>query len=213
VQGRVPLGDNYFDQGSLKMVYALDISHLVADGQNGVTTCNMNAIDPNTGIKQGLELAQITSQIVPSASGAFAQNPATEVADCPVLLDVLIVHDPTTGGPHWAALDDHTTSADGYPTRLTFDDYFVARTGVDGDHRLYMVNISPYGHMTYDQTFRDETNGSLGVDFNRRDWIPNNGQNGANGFAWPDGGFYKPHAMVWVCPPGACANDNPYGAG
>jgi len=213
VQGRVPLGDNYFDQGSLKMVYVLDISHLVRDGENGVENCNMAAIDPKTGIKEGLEMAQITSQIVPNANGQLAQNPATEVGDCPVLLDVLIVHDPTTGGPHWFALDDHSIDANGYPTRLTFDDYFVARTGVDGDHRLYVVNISPTGHLTYDQMFRDEQLGSLGVDFNRRDWIPRNGQNGDAGYLWPDGGFYKPHAMTWVCPPTDCADDNPYGAG
>jgi hypothetical protein len=213
VQGRVPLADNYFDQGSQKMVYVLDISHLVSDAEKGIENCNMSAIDPNTGIEEGLEMARITAQIVPQPDGQLMQNPATEVGDCPILLDVLIVHDPTTGGPHWASLDDHTMNADGYPTRMTFDDYFVARTGVDGDHRLYMVNISPTGHLTYDQDFRDETTGSLGVNFNRRDWIPNNGLNGNNGYAWPDGGFYKPHAMVWVCPPGDCADDNPYGAG
>jgi hypothetical protein len=213
VQGRVPIADNYFDQGSLKMLYVLDISHLVSDAEKGVENCAMNQVDPNTGITEGLELARITAQLVPQSDGQLIQNPATEVGDCPTLLDVLIVHDPTTGGPHWASLDDHTTSATGYPTRLTFDDYFVARTGVDGDHRLFVVNISPTGHLTYDQDFRDETNGSLGVDFNRRDWIPNNGVNGDAGYEWPDGGFYKPHAMVWICPPTDCANDNAYGAG
>lgn len=213
VQGRVPLGDNYFDQGSLKMIYALDISHLVSDAEKGIENCNLNAIDPKTGVEQGLELARITAQIVPQPDGQLMQKPATEVGDCPTLLDVLIVHDPTTGGPHWASLDDHTLDKYGYPSRLAFANYFVARTGVDGDHREYVVDISPTGHMTYDQAFRDEQNGSLGVDFNRRDWIPNNGLNGDNGYAWPDGGFYKPHAMVWVCPPGDCANDNPYGAG
>jgi hypothetical protein len=213
VQGRVPLGDNYFDQGSAKMIYVLDTSHLVKDAESGVENCNMSAIDPNTGIEEGIEMARITAQITPQADGQVMQAPGTEIGDCPTLLDVLIVHDPTTGGPHWASLDDHSTNADGYPTRGTFDDYFVARTGVDGDHRLYVFDISPTGHMTYDQDFRDEQVGSLGVDFNRRDWIPNNGQNGDNGYAWPDGGFYKPHAMVWVCPPNDCSDDNPYGAG
>jgi len=213
VQGRVPIADNYFDQGSLKMLYVLDISKLVSDAEKGVENCSMTNIDPATGIKVGLELARITAQMVPLANGQLAQNPATGVGDCPTLLDVLIVHDPTSGGPHWASLDDHSTSDTGFPTRLTFDDYFVARTGVDGDHRLFVVNISPTGHMTYDQEFRDEQLGSLGVDFNRRDWIPSNGQNGDSGYLWPDGGFYKPHAMVWICPPTDCANDNAYGAG
>jgi hypothetical protein len=213
VQGRVPIADNYFDQGSQKMVYLLDISHLVADGERGIERCNMNQIDPKTGVLEGLELARITAEITPQADGQLMQNPATEVGDCPTLLDVLIVHDPTTGGPHWGSLDDHSLDQYGYPTRMAFDDYFVARTGVDGDHREYVVDISPAGHLTYDQAFRDEDTGSLGVDFNRRDWIPNNGVNGDNGYAWPDGGEYKPHAMVWVCPPGDCADDNPYGAG
>jgi hypothetical protein len=47
--------------------------------------------------------------------------------------------------------------------------------------------------LSYDNTFRDENTGSLGVDFNRRDWPGS-----------PDAGFYKPHSMLWVCPPGVC---------
>jgi hypothetical protein len=207
VQGRVPLADNYFDQGSLKMVYVLDVSHLVADAEKGIENCNLNATDPKTGIKTGLELASEMQDIVPKGNpnndaAQYAQDPSTEVGDCPVLLDTLIVHDPTTGGPHWADLDNHTVNADGYPTRLAFDDYFVARTGVDGDHRLYLVNISKSGNLTYDRRFIDEQNGSLGVDFNRRNW-----------YGSPDGGFYKPHAMLWVCPPTDCTDDNPSAAG
>jgi hypothetical protein len=207
VQGRVPLADNYFDQGSQKMIYLLDISHLVADGEKGVETCNMNATDPKTGIKQALEIASVMNNIVPTGNpnndtAQYAQNPATEVADCPVLDDVLIVHDPTSGGPHWADLDNHTVDANGYPTRLAFDDYFVARTGVDGDHRLYVADISRSGNLTYDRSFIDEQNGSLGVDFNRADWP-----------GIPDGGFYKPHAMTWICPPTDCADDIPAAAG
>jgi hypothetical protein len=207
VQGRVPLADNYFDQGSQKMVYLLDISHLVADGEKGTETCNMNAVDPQTGIKQALETASVMNNIVPTGNpnndtAQYGQNPSTEVADCPVLDDVLIVHDPTSGGPHWADLDNHTVDANGYPTRLAFDDYFVARTGVDGDHRLYVVDISRSGNLTYDRSFVDEQTGSLGVDFNRADW-----------YGVPDGGFYKPHAMTWVCPPTDCADDIPTAAG
>jgi hypothetical protein len=207
VQGRVPLADNYFDQGSQKMLYVLDISHLVADGEQGIENCNMTATDPKTHIEEALELAQVTNNIVPSGNAnndtaQYAQDPSTEVGDCPILLDVLIVHDPTTGGPHWADLDNHSIDADGYPTRLTFDDYFVARTGVDGDHRLYMVDISRTGNLTYDRSFIDEQNASLGVGFNRSDW-----------YGFPDAGFYKPHGMVWTCPPTDCADDNPYAAG
>jgi hypothetical protein len=210
VQGRVPLADNYFDQGEEKMVYDLDISHLVEDGEKGIENCNMNATvqsGPYAGIKTGLAEAEIANQVVPSgnpnnSTGQYAENPDTEIGDCPVLLDVLIVHDPTSGGPHWGALDNHSIDADGFPTRMAFDDYFVARTGVDGDHRLYLVDISPTGKLSYDTDFVDEEDGSLGVDFNRRDW-----------YGLPDQGFYKPHAMTWVCPPTDCADDIPSAAG
>jgi hypothetical protein len=35
------------------------------------------------------------------------------------------------------------------------------------------------------------------VNFNRRDWPGS-----------PDAGFYKPHSMLWVCPPGVCPRDS-----
>ena len=116
-----------------------------------------------------------------------------QIADCPKLISTLVVNDPTTGGPHWAALDTNSIDANGVPYRLAFSDYFVARSGVDGDHIMYAVNISPTGVLSYDQEFRDEETGSLGVDFNRRN-LPGS----------PDAGFYKPHSMLWVCPPGIC---------
>ena len=82
------------------------------------------------------------------------------------------------------------------PWRLTFSNYFVSRTGVDGDHRFYNVNVAPDGKLSYDETFRDEKTGSIGVNFNRRNWPGN-----------PDAGFYKPHSELWVCPPGICPKD------
>ena len=124
-----------------------------------------------------------------------------QVADCPRLIDALTVPDSTSGGPHWGAIDNHSLTPDGFPTRMVFSDYFVARSGVDGNHRLYMVDVDPAGRLTYDNAFRDEVTGGLGVDFNRKDWPGN-----------PGAGYYKPHSMVWVCPPGACPEDQP-GAG
>ena len=79
------------------------------------------------------------------------------------------------------------------PWRLTFSNYFVSRTGVDGDHRFYNVDVAPDGKLSYNESFRDEKTGSLGVNFNRRNWPGN-----------PDAGFYKPHSQLWVCPPGIC---------
>jgi hypothetical protein len=119
-----------------------------------------------------------------------------QVADCPRLISHVVVHDPTTGGPHWGALDNQSIDQNGLPWRLAFSDYFVSRTGVDGDHRLFTVNVGPKGKLSYDQTYRDEKTGALGVNFNRRDWPGS-----------PDAGFYKPHSMVWVCPPGLCKDD------
>jgi hypothetical protein len=210
VQGRVPLADNYFDQGQLKMVYVMDISHLVSDGEKGIENCNMTGTvqsGPYAGEETALAEAQIANNVVPEGNAnndtaQYAENPDTEIGDCPTLLDVLIVHDPTTGGPHWADLDNHSVDPQGFPTRLTFDDYFVARTGVDGDHRLYVADISPTGNLTYDKNFVDEEDAGLGVNFNRSDW-----------YGFPDGGFYKPHGMLWVCPPTDCADDIPSAAG
>ena len=119
-----------------------------------------------------------------------------KIADCPFLISALPVNDITSGGPHWGALDNHSVDQNGVPWRLTFSNYFVSRTGVDGDHRFYNVDIAPDGKLSYDENFRDENTGSFGVNFNRRNWPGN-----------PDAGFYKPHSEIWVCPPGICPDD------
>jgi hypothetical protein len=77
-----------------------------------------------------------------------------------------------------------------------FSNYFVSRTGVDGDHRAYTVDITARGKLKYDKSFRDENTGAIGINFNRRNWPGS-----------PDAGFYKPHSMVWVCPPGICPDE------
>jgi hypothetical protein len=80
-----------------------------------------------------------------------------------------------------------------------FSDYFVSRSGVDGNHKLYSVDVNPRnGKMSYDRSWRDEVTAKLGVNFNRPDWPGNKGV-----------GFYKPHSMLWVCPPGVCPADQP----
>jgi len=185
VQGRNPTSDNYFDQGELKMLYNLDIQPLIRSAADGEVQCDLaRGIDLDGDGKKDLSGVDAVNQLAQGKT----------VADCPRLLDTLIVHDPTTGGPHWGALDNHTLSPDGFPTRLTFSNYFVSRTGVDGDHRFYVVDIDPRtGTLSYDDAFRDEKTGALGVNFNRRNWPGS-----------PDAGFYKPHSMVWVCPPGIC---------
>src|SRR4051795_2306966 len=183
VQGRNPGSDNYFDQGQGKILYDIDIRPLIKSAQDGHVDCDLSrGIHNGTYDLTGMQVFQDLAK-------------GQTIADCPRLISTLKVHDPTSGGPHWAALDNHTLRSDGSPRRLVFSDYFVARTGIDGDHRFYDVNIDPQGKMSYDQDFRDENTGALGVNFNRRDWPGS-----------PDAGFYKPHSMVWVCPPGICPN-------
>jgi hypothetical protein len=201
VQGRVPLADNYFDQGSAKMVYTLDIQDLVVDGQDGsIDSCDLNSDIDGNGLKDYFDLAEQMSDLATTVDSGQDLNQVKQtsagIGSCPKLLDVLLVRDPTSGGPHWAALDNHTASADGGATRLFFTNYFVARLGVDGDHRAYMVDISPEGNLTYDRKWRDEATGAVGTGFNRRNWPGS-----------PDAGFYKPHSTVWVCPPDVCTDD------
>jgi hypothetical protein len=190
VQGRNSGADTYFDQGAVKLLYDLDISPLIKSAQDGHVACDLtNGIDTNGD----------GTPDIPAIKAVHLLAQGKQVADCPRLLSTLIVHDPTSGGPHWGAIDNHTLTADGFPTRLTFSDYFVARTGIDGDHRFYVVDIDPTtGKLSYDQSFRDELTGGLGVNFNRRDWPGS-----------PGAGFYKPHSMLWVCPPGVCPRDAP----
>lgn len=181
VQGRNPASDNYFDKGQSKLIYNIDISPLIKSAQDGEVDCDLSR-----GIhKNGLNLTGI------QLFNKLAQG--QKVADCPTLISALPVTDITSGGPHWGALDNHTLDQNGVPWRMTFSNYFVSRTGVDGDHRFYNVNIAPDGKLSYDESFRDENTGALGVNFNRRDWPGN-----------PDAGFYKPHSELWVCPPGIC---------
>ena len=169
VMGRNPGSTGSFDTGTTKLIYSLDISPLIASAADGHVDCS---IDTPAEIRRG----------------------QGDEADCPRLVSVLPVDDRSNGGPHWGAIDNHSLTPSGAPTRLVFSNSFVARTGVDGNHRMYMVDVDPAtGALSYDESFRDEETLTPGVDFNRRNW-PNN----------PDAGFYKPHAMVWVCPPGVC---------
>ncbi|MCW2991561.1 MAG: hypothetical protein JWM73_2155 [Solirubrobacterales bacterium] len=183
VQGRLPISDNYFDQGEQKLIYDVNIAPLIKSAQDGHVAC-----DISRGIHEGgLDLTGIE---------VFHRLAAGKsVADCPRLISSLVVHDPTTGGPHWGALDNHSVDQNGVPWRMVFSDYFVARSGVDGDHRLFTVNVSPKGKLSYDKSFRDEKTGALGVNFNRRNWPGS-----------PDAGFYKPHSMLFVCPPSICTD-------
>jgi hypothetical protein len=146
------------------MVYTLDISKLLAAGT--ATTCSID-------------------QISEVAGGGHEP-------DCPTLSSVLPIADDTSGGPHWGALDNFRLGSDGFfhetdqVSRIAVSDYFVARTGTDGNHKVCMVNVDPTAHLSLDTSFRDEYTGTPCVDFNRTHW--------------PHGDFgnAKPHSELFV---------------
>jgi hypothetical protein len=152
------------DTGSPKMVYVLNIKDLVDAGTQ--TRCSVNTIRE-------------------------VYNGGSE-SDCPTVASVLPVPDGTSGGPHWGALDNFVRTGDGAfaetarPKRLAFSDYFVARTGVDGNHKVCIATIGADGKLALDRTFLDENEGTPCVDFDRT--------------TWPHGkeGNAKPHSEMFV---------------
>ncbi|HEX2701237.1 MAG TPA: hypothetical protein VHM89_13640 [Acidimicrobiales bacterium] len=164
VIGRGPGSLGAQDTGSAKMVYVLDVRKLLASGTS--PSCSIDAI----------------SEV---ATGG-------QEADCPTLVDVLEVPDTTSGGPHWGALDNFARRADGTysetatESRIAVSNYFVSRSGVDGNHKVCMVDIAGDGSLAFDDRFLDEHEGTPCVDFNRT--------------AWPHGdtGGAKPHSQLFV---------------
>lgn len=189
VNGRFILQDNYDDAGSPKMVYTLDVTKLLEAGDG--YQCNL--------------ADNIRALADPTQGGP----------DCPTVTGVVPINDPTSGGPHWGEYDNFRLAAvkikdpatgkeviDYHaPTRIAEANYFVARTGVDGNHTVCMINIDPVtGSLSLDTNFIDETEGTPCVQFNRRDW--------------PDPtikGFYKPHSMLFVEDDPPLTGYTPYG--
>ena len=167
VIGRNPGALGAEDPGVPKMVYVLDVSKLMAAGAH--PTCSI------TTIKEVYD------------GGAQP--------DCPTVAGIIGIHDGTTGGPHWGALDNFAPTTRNEPwqettaiSRLAVSDYFVARTGVDGNHKVCMVNLAADGRLSLDTSFRDENEGTPCVDFNRTNW-----PQGKDGYA-------KPHSELFVVP-------------
>ena len=164
VIGRNPGTIDPKDSGTAKQVYLLDIRKLLASGTN--TSCSIDTIQEVS--KGGAE------------------------KDCPTLTDSFQVQDNSSGGPHWGTPDNFTIGKDGYyhetqnVTRIAFSNYFVARTNLDGNHQLCILNISKAGKLSLDDTFIDENTGASCVNFNRT--------------SWPHGdyGDAKPHSMLFV---------------
>jgi hypothetical protein len=163
VMGRQPGALGKDDKGTAGGVISLDISELVGAGTG--TTCSVTTPAQETDPGPGC----------PSEKSVLPINP-----------------DEKAGGPHWGALDNLAIGKDGFyhetdePSRLSTANYFVARTGLDGDHRVCMEDIGKGGQMTLDTAFKDENTGQPCVDFNRADW--------------PHGPFgnAKPHSQLFV---------------
>lgn len=114
--------------------------------------------------------------------------------DCPALMGVVPLRDavsPLLGvGPHWGAID-HFGPTPGRGgklreqeriDRVATSNYFVAQSGIDGDHRVCLIDIAPDGRPTLDTTFRDEYADLPCVSFNRARW-----PHGQTGNARPHG--------------------------
>jgi hypothetical protein len=95
-------------------------------------------------------------------------------------------------GPHFGTMGNFKLGADGkyhetdQPDRLAVFNYFVARSGLDGSHQVFMVNLGKDGRLTVDKAFRDEFTHQVGLQFNRE--------------VWPHGPFgnAKPHKGLFV---------------
>jgi hypothetical protein len=153
------------DPGTVGGVYTLNIQNLVNAGPGWT----------GPGIQTKQQAQNGGGGVLPTLAGAAAINPGTPGA-----------------GPHWGTYDHFTVGQDGYyhdtndVTRLAVSNYFVARSGLDGDHKVNMVDLSPDGKLTVDQSFRDEFTGQVGINFNRK--------------SWPHGDFgnAKPHSELFV---------------
>lgn len=162
-RGKGALGPN--DPGTTGGVYVLDIRKLLAAGTN--FTCRVDT--PAEARVGGAE------SDCPTVAGAVPINPGQPAA-----------------GPHWGAYDNFELGEDGFyretasPDRLAVSNYFVARSGLDGDHKVNVLKLSPDGKPTLDTEFKDEFSGQVGINFNRR--------------KWPHGDFgnAKPHSELFV---------------
>ncbi|WP_431917478.1 hypothetical protein [Amycolatopsis tucumanensis] len=154
------------DPGTTGGVYILNIENLLAQGPDWAGPGIQTKEQARSGADNG---------VLPTLAGAAPINPGTPGA-----------------GPHWGAYDNFELGEDGFyhevtsPDRLAVSNYFVARSGLDGDHKVNIVKLSPDGKATVDQDFRDEFTGQVGINFNRK--------------SWPHGDFgnAKPHSELFV---------------
>ncbi|QFG22939.1 hypothetical protein [Actinomadura sp. WMMB 499] len=149
------------------MVFVLDVRRLLASGPD--PECEIDA------------LAEV------SAGGAEP--------DCPALIDAEQIKGGIGGpqgrvgtGPHWGAMDNFRLGWDGryretsHIRRIATSNYFVAQTGIDGDHKICITQFDPRAGLRVDRRFRDEITGEPCIDFDRTSW-----PHGDRGHARPHG--------------------------
>ena len=165
VIGRNPKSLDSGDPGVPKMVYVLNIEKLLAAGNS--YTCNID------------ELHEVYD--------------GGDEADCPAVAGVIEIPDQSSGGPHWGTPDNFVLGKNSAKEtkdvrRISSANYFVARSSVDGNHKVCMIDVGRTGKLTLDTEFRDENHGTPCVDFNRT--------------AWPHGNYgnAKPHSQLFVVP-------------
>ena len=154
------------DPGTVGGFYALNIQNLLAQGPNWQGPGIQTKEQARSGADDG---------VLPTLAGAAGINPGTPGA-----------------GPHWGAYDNFVLGEDGFyhetnsPDRVAVSNYFVARSGLDGDHKVNIVDLGPDGQASVDQDFRDEITNQVGINFNRK--------------SWPHGDFgnAKPHSELFV---------------
>lgn len=146
------------------MLYVLDLRRLLAAGDR--TRCSIDSP------------AEVT------AGGAEP--------DCPSLIGAVPIRDVTSGGAHWGSLDNFALGRDGFYhetaqiRRVVTSNYFVAFTGVDGNHQICVSQVSPSGKPSLDTGFVDENTHAPCVEFNRDKW-PHG-----------DHGPARPHGVVFA---------------
>ncbi|MGH2831083.1 MAG: hypothetical protein ACRDJM_11425, partial [Actinomycetota bacterium] len=170
--GRKPGALGPADPGVPKMVYALDIRSLVA-------------VPPAEWTVENASVCTI-SERDEVFEGGFEPS-------CPGATGAVRIDDASSfGGPHWGAIDNFSLAPPGgrisTVTRIAASNYFVARSGINGDHRICMINVGSDGRLSLDSGFRDENSGESCVNFDRMDW-----PHGAEGSA-------KPHSMLFITP-------------
>ena len=147
---KLVMGGGPFSPGDTDtgMLFVLDIQPLLVAGRH--PTCSIDSMDEV------------------SSGGAEP--------DCPKLVSVVPIYDPTNGGPQSGAMDTfrighgglyHETSR---PSRIATSNYFLALTLHDGDHRICMWDVGPRGQVSLDTSFKDEHLGTPCLDFDRPSW-------------------------------------------